>query len=150
MKGPAGFGPAKASATQMVLAAMLSGFLLANPDVRVEVNIDNGLTAIVHQGFDAGIRLNETVARDMIAVRVGPHLRTLVVGAPSYFTRHLKPKTPAGLAVRRSLMSAAAPRSPIFARLPTKPPTLLLLGSVRLEGDVMCPACRRGTDDRWP
>ncbi|MDH5824956.1 LysR family transcriptional regulator [Luteimonas sp. RD2P54] len=86
-----------AHAAQMVLEPKLPAFLLANPDVQVEVNIENGLTDIVADGFDAGIRFGETIEKDMIAVRVGPDLRTLVVGTPEYFKRHPKPRTPADL-----------------------------------------------------
>ncbi|TCM52564.1 LysR family transcriptional regulator [Rhizobium sp. PP-F2F-G48] len=83
-----------AYAAKMVLVPNLPAFLLANPDVRVEVNIDDGLTDIVAAGFDAGIRLGETVEKDMIAVKIGPDLRTVVVGTPSYFERIAPPKTP--------------------------------------------------------
>lgn len=86
-----------AHAAQMILMPKLPAFLLANPGVQVEVIIENGLTDIIADGFDAGIRLNETVEKDMIAVRVGPDLRTLVVGTPAYFERHPKPQTPADL-----------------------------------------------------
>jgi len=80
-----------------VLMAKLPAFLLAHPDIQVEVNIDDRLTDIVAEGFDAGIRFGETVAKDMIAVRVGPDLRTIVVATPAYFERHPKPQTPADL-----------------------------------------------------
>ncbi|MCI9867383.1 LysR family transcriptional regulator [Rhizobium skierniewicense] len=83
-----------AYASRVVLLPKLPEFLLANPDVRVEVNIDDGLTDIVAAGFDAGIRLGEAVAKDMVAVKVGPDLRTVVVGTPSYFERYPAPLTP--------------------------------------------------------
>lgn len=83
-----------AYAARIVLLPKLPGFLLANPHVRVEVNIDDGLTDIVAAGFDAGIRLGETVDKDMIAVKIGPDLRTVVVGTPSYFERYPPPLTP--------------------------------------------------------
>jgi len=83
-----------AYAARIVLLPKLPGFLLANPDVRVEVNIDDGLTDIVAAGFDAGIRLGETVDKDMIVVKIGPDLRTVVVGTPSYFERYPPPLTP--------------------------------------------------------
>jgi DNA-binding transcriptional LysR family regulator len=51
----------------------------------------------VADGFDAGIRFAETVERDMVAVRVGPDLRTVVVGTPGYFERHPRPERPADL-----------------------------------------------------
>ncbi|MET0406008.1 MAG: LysR family transcriptional regulator, partial [Cystobacter sp.] len=84
-------------AAQQVLAPKLPAFLRAHPGVQVEVNTDDGLTDIVAGGFDAGIRFGENVEKDMIAVRVGPDLRTLVVGTPGYFARHPKPKSPADL-----------------------------------------------------
>jgi len=84
-------------AAQMVLEPKLPGFLLAHPEVQVEVSIDNGLTDLVAEGFDAGIRFGEHVDKDMIAVRVGPDLRTIVVGTPDYFARNPKPETPADL-----------------------------------------------------
>ena len=83
-----------AYAARMVLLPKLPAFLLANPDVQVEVNIDDGLTDIVAAGFDAGIRLGEAVAKDMVAVKVGPDMRTVVVGTPSYFDRYPPPLTP--------------------------------------------------------
>jgi DNA-binding transcriptional LysR family regulator len=86
-----------AYASKMVLVPKLPGFLLAHPDVRVEVNIDDSLTDIVAAGFDAGIRFGETVDRDMIAVKLGPDLRTIVVATPAYFDRHSRPDTPQDL-----------------------------------------------------
>lgn len=86
-----------AHAAQMVLEPKLPAFLLAHPDVQVEVTIENGLNDIVADGFDAGIRFGETIEKDMIAVRVGPDLRTVVVGTPGYFERHPEPETPADL-----------------------------------------------------
>ena len=83
---------------KMVLEPKLPAFLLRYPDVKVEVNVDSGLTDIVVGGFDAGIRFGETVAKDMIAVRVGPDLRTVVVATPDYFARRPPPQTPADLA----------------------------------------------------
>ena len=64
------------------------------PDVKVEVIVDQGLTDIVSERYDAGVRLGERVDKDMIAVRIGPDMRMAVVGAPSYFARHGEPTTP--------------------------------------------------------
>lgn len=69
-------------------------FLDAYPDVKMELTIDNTLTDIVSERYDAGIRLGEQVARDMVAVRIGPDWRMVVVGSPGYFSRHGKPQTP--------------------------------------------------------
>jgi len=68
------------------------------PDIKVEIVVDYGLTDIVAQHFDAGVRNGEQVAKDMIAVRIGPDLRTAVVGAPSYFATRSRPETPRDLA----------------------------------------------------
>src|SRR5258708_566376 len=80
-----------------VLLPCLSKFLPQYPDINVEVTIDYGLTDIVAQRFDAGVRSGGQVAKDMIAVRIGPDLRMAVVGAPSYFDKHSVPKRPQDL-----------------------------------------------------
>jgi DNA-binding transcriptional LysR family regulator len=67
------------------------------PDIKVEVIVDHGLTDIVAERYDAGVRLGEQVDKDMIAVRIGPDFRMAVVGAPSYFARKPKPKKPQDL-----------------------------------------------------
>jgi DNA-binding transcriptional LysR family regulator len=64
------------------------------PDIKVEIVVDPGLTDIVAQRYDAGVRLGEQIARDMIAVRIGPDMRMAVVGSPTYFATRGKPKTP--------------------------------------------------------
>jgi DNA-binding transcriptional LysR family regulator len=72
-------------------------FLRQYPDIKVEIIIDYGLTDIVAQRFDAGVRIGEQVAKDMIAVRIGPDTRMAVVGAPSYFEKRSSPKKPQDL-----------------------------------------------------
>ena len=67
------------------------------PDIRIEIVVDQGLTDIVAERYDAGVRLGEQVAKDMIAVRIGPDMRMAVVGAPSYFAKRPKPRTPQDL-----------------------------------------------------
>ncbi|MBR0798539.1 LysR family transcriptional regulator [Bradyrhizobium jicamae] len=84
-------------AVQSILMPALGRILPKYPDIKVEAFIDYGLTNIVAAQYDAGIRPGEMVARDMIAVRVGPDLRMAVVGAPSYFEHHKKPRTPQDL-----------------------------------------------------
>ncbi|GJE73909.1 LysR family transcriptional regulator [Methylorubrum suomiense] len=86
-----------AYAARTILEPALPGFLLDHPDVSVEVIVDDRPVDIVAAGFDAGIRFGETVERDMVAVRVGPDLRTVVVGTPAYFARLPPPATPADL-----------------------------------------------------
>jgi len=67
------------------------------PDIKVEITVDYGLTDIVAERYDAGVRLGEQVAKDMIAVRIGPDIRMAVVGSPSYFERRKRPQTPRDL-----------------------------------------------------
>ncbi len=84
-------------AVRAVLWPKLDGFLAAYPDIAVEVNIESRLTDIVTERFDAGVRLGEQVAKDMIAVRIGPDWRMAIVGAPGYFARCKPPRTPRDL-----------------------------------------------------
>ncbi|BBD02786.1 MULTISPECIES: LysR family transcriptional regulator [Sphingobium] len=80
-----------------VLQPALRKLLPDNPDVSVEIVVDHGLIDIVAQGFDAGVRLGDQVAKDMIAVRIGPDLRMAVVGSPDYFARYPVPRSPQDL-----------------------------------------------------
>ena len=80
-----------------ILQPALRRFLPDHPDIKVEIIVDYGLTDIVAAGYDAGVRLGEQVAKDMIAVRIGPEMRMAVVGSPSYFERYGVPKSPQDL-----------------------------------------------------
>ena len=84
-------------AADTILWPKLAKFLREYPDIKVEIVIDYGLTDIVAERYDAGVRSGEQVAKDMIAVRIGPDMRMAVVGAPSYFARRPEPKTPQDL-----------------------------------------------------
>ncbi|KQP41915.1 LysR family transcriptional regulator [Methylobacterium sp. Leaf106] len=86
-----------AYAARTILEPTLPRFLLEHPAVSVEVVIDDRLADVVTAGFDAGIRFGDTVEQDMVAVRVGPDLRTVVVGTPGYFAHHPRPATPSDL-----------------------------------------------------
>ncbi len=90
-------------AMRTVLWPALPGLLASYPDIKVEIAIDPGLTDIVAERFDAGIRSGELVAEDMVAIRIGPDMRSAVVGAPSYFAGHGKPKTPQELTRHRCI-----------------------------------------------
>ena len=81
-------------AIETILWPKLTKFLRRYPDVQVELITDYGLTDIVTERFDAGVRIGEQVAKDMIAVRIGPDIRLAVVGAPSYFATRSEPQTP--------------------------------------------------------
>jgi len=84
-------------AADAVLLPKLAKLLREYPDIKVEITIDYGLTDIVAQQFDAGVRSGEQVAKDMIAVRIGPDMRMAVVGAPSYFRGRPESKKPQDL-----------------------------------------------------
>jgi DNA-binding transcriptional LysR family regulator len=88
---------ATANAADTVLLPKLAKFLPQYPDIKVEITVDYGLADIVAQRYDAGVRSGEQVAKDMIAVRIGPDMRMAVVGAPSYFAKHPAPKKPQDL-----------------------------------------------------
>lgn len=81
-------------AVDMVLLPKLRHFLADYPDIHVEIVVDYGLSDIVSERFDAGVRLGEQVAKDMIAVRIGPDMRMAVVATPGYFKQYPAPKTP--------------------------------------------------------
>ena len=85
-------------AARDILWPVLARLLPEHPDIHVELSIDSSLTDIVTERFDAGIRLSEQVAKDMIAVPIGPDLRMAVAGAPAYFARRPAPMTPQDLA----------------------------------------------------
>lgn len=80
-----------------VLQPALARFLPNYPDIHVEVVVDNGLTDISADRFDAGVRLGEQVEKDMIAVRISPDIRMAVVGTPAYFATHPQPVSPEDL-----------------------------------------------------
>lgn len=77
--------------------AGIAHFLPQWPDIHVEVTVDNALTDIVSHRFDAGVRLGDQVAKDMVAVPIGPPMRMAVVGSPAYFARHRPPRAPSDL-----------------------------------------------------
>ncbi|MDH7795092.1 MULTISPECIES: LysR family transcriptional regulator [unclassified Beijerinckia] len=81
-------------AAQTVLWPTLAKLLPDYPDIKVEIIVDYGLTDIVAERYDAGVRLGEQVAKDMIAVRIGPDMRMVVVGSPAYLAQRERPHTP--------------------------------------------------------
>lgn len=84
-------------AAETILWPALAEFLPRYPDIKVDLTVDNGLANIVAERYDAGVRLGEQLAKDMIAVRVGPDFRMVVVGSPGYFKRRERPKRPQDL-----------------------------------------------------
>ncbi|PHY17576.1 LysR family transcriptional regulator [Caulobacter sp. BP25] len=81
-------------AAKTVLMPALRSLVRKYPDIKVELSADSSLRDIVADRFDAGVRLGEQLAADMIAVRIGPDLRMLAVGSPDYFARYGSPQTP--------------------------------------------------------
>jgi DNA-binding transcriptional LysR family regulator len=83
--------------TAMVLQPLLAGFLKAYPDVQVELTNDEGYVDIVERGFDAGVRMGESVQKDMIALPLGGPVAVSIVGSPDYFKQHPVPRHPSDL-----------------------------------------------------
>ncbi|PDT86974.1 LysR family transcriptional regulator [Bradyrhizobium sp. Y36] len=81
-------------ALQSVVWPKLAPVLKDYPDIKLELSLDNGFRNIVEDGFDAGVRLGESVEKDMVAVRIGPDWRLVAVGSPGYFAAHREPKHP--------------------------------------------------------
>lgn len=84
-------------ATNSILLPALAKFLPKYPDIKVEINSENRMVDIVEQRYDAGVRLGEQVAKDMVAVRISPDVRMVVVGSPAYFAKRSPPLTPQDL-----------------------------------------------------
>jgi DNA-binding transcriptional LysR family regulator len=102
-------------AADTVLWPRLTKLLREYPDIRVEIVIDYGLTDIVAARYDAGVRLGEQVAKDMIAVRIGPDMRMAVVAAPSYFAQRSPPKTPRELTSHNCINLRLPTRGGLYA-----------------------------------
>lgn len=86
-----------------VLWPKLRGFLSKFPDIKVELYLDNGLSDIVTERFDAGVRMGEHLAKDMISARIGPDIRFAVVGSKAYFREHPEPTRPQDLVNHRCI-----------------------------------------------
>ena len=88
-------------AANLFLAPMLRSFSDAYPDVVLDITLDDAVVDMVEHGYDAAIRVGEVIERDMIAVRLGPDLRQVVVASPDYLTRHGAPSSPRDLQTHR-------------------------------------------------
>jgi DNA-binding transcriptional LysR family regulator len=102
-------------AVETVLWPKLVKFLRDYPDINVEISIDQSLTDIVAQRYDAGVRSGEQVAKDMIAVRIGPDMCMAVVGAPSYFVKNAAPKKPQDLTDHNCINLRLSTRGGLYA-----------------------------------
>jgi DNA-binding transcriptional LysR family regulator len=101
-------------AADAVMLPKLAKLLRDYPDIKVEIIIDYGLTDIVAQQYDAGVRSGEQVAKDMIAVRIGPDMRMAVVGAPSHFRNRSEPKKPQDL-LEHNCITLRLPHGGLYA-----------------------------------
>lgn len=90
-------------AAKTILVPAMKRLLLDHPDITVEMTIDYGLADVVADRFDAGARLGGEIAKDMIAVRIGPDTPMAIVGAPSYLREHPAPKSPTQLTEHRAI-----------------------------------------------
>ncbi|MET0971580.1 MAG: LysR family transcriptional regulator [Tardiphaga sp.] len=102
-------------AATTVLWPALQTFLPTYPDIHIEIEVSSGLTDIVEARFDAGVRLGESVAKDMVAVRIGPDLRMVVVGSPAYLARRGKPRRPQDLAAHDCICLRLATSGALYA-----------------------------------
>ncbi|HEL3218020.1 LysR family transcriptional regulator [Stenotrophomonas maltophilia] len=100
---------------ETIIRPRLAGFLDAYPDITLEFYVDYGFTNVVEQRFDAGIRLGEALSKDMVAVRVGPDWRLVVVGSPDYFEKYPEPKKPADITRHRCIHIRHRPNGAIYA-----------------------------------
>ncbi|MBE9640062.1 LysR family transcriptional regulator [Salipiger mangrovisoli] len=98
-----------------VLQPKLTEFLEAYPDITVEIGVDGGMIDIVAEGFDAGVRLGQQVAKDMIAVRISHDIRVCMVAAPSYLGAHPAPQTPDELTEHRCINVRLPTHNGVFA-----------------------------------
>jgi DNA-binding transcriptional LysR family regulator len=121
-------------AVKTILWPALEKLLPDHPDIKVEIVIDYGLTDIVAGRYDAGVRSGEMVAKDMIAVRIGPDMRSAVVGAPAYFAERPRPKTPQDLTAHACINLRLPTHGGLYAWEFTKAGREL---RVRVEGQLV-------------
>jgi DNA-binding transcriptional LysR family regulator len=122
-------------AIDTILLPRLAGVMQQNPDLHIEFIVDYGLTNIVAERYDAGVRSGEQVARDMIAVRIGPDVRMAVVGAPSYFRSRPEPKKPQELVAHNCINLRLPTHDSLYAWEFEKGSREL---KVRVEGQLTC------------
>ncbi|MFK0161205.1 LysR family transcriptional regulator [Rhizobium sp. NPDC090279] len=90
-------------AADSILMPAVKRLMQSYPDINIEISVDNRFADLVNERFDAGVRLGEHIEKDMIALKIGPEMRMLVVASPGYFVRHPKPITPHELTQHRCI-----------------------------------------------
>jgi DNA-binding transcriptional LysR family regulator len=121
-------------AAQAVVWPALAKLLPIYPDIQVEISVHSGFIDIVEERFDAGVRLGETIAQDMVAVRIGPDMRMAAVGSPAYFSARKPPRTPQDLARHNCINLRFPTRGGLYAWEFEKGGRAL---NVRVEGQLV-------------
>ncbi len=121
-------------AAQAILWPALARLLPIYPDVHVELSVHSGFIDIVEERFDAGVRLGETIAQDMVAVRIGPDMRMAAVASPAYFSARKPPRTPQDLAQHNCINLRFPTRGGLYAWEFEKNRRAL---NVRVEGQLV-------------
>jgi DNA-binding transcriptional LysR family regulator len=102
-------------AAQAIVWPALARLLPVYPDIEVELSVHSGFIDIVEERFDAGVRLGETIAQDMVAVRIGPDMRMAAVGSPAYFSTRKSPRTPQDLGAHNCINLRFPTRGGLYA-----------------------------------
>jgi DNA-binding transcriptional LysR family regulator len=102
-------------AAQAIVWPALARLLPVYPDIEVELSVHSGFIDIVEERFDAGVRLGETIAQDMVAVRIGPDMRMAAVASPAYFSGRKPPRTPQDLALHNCINLRFPTRGGLYA-----------------------------------
>ena len=121
-------------AAEAIVWPALAKLLPIYPDIQVELSVHAGFIDIVAERFDAGVRLGETIAQDMVAVRIGPEMRMAAVASPAYFSARKVPRTPHDLAVHNCINLRFPTRGGLYAWEFEKAGRAL---NVRLEGQLI-------------
>ena len=121
-------------AAQAILWPALARLLAAYPDIEVELSVQAGFIDIVAERFDAGVRLGETIAQDMVAVRIGPDMRMAAVASPAYFSSRKAPRAPHDLAQHNCINLRFPTRGGLYAWEFEKAGRAL---NVRVEGQLI-------------
>lgn len=134
-------------AAENVLWPKLVPVLRAYPEINLELSIDHGFRDIAADGFNAGVRLGESVEKDMIAVRIAPDGRLVAVATPGYFRENAAPQTPKDLTAHRCVNLRFVSSGALYAWEFQKGPETL---RVKVDGQVTFTsvnACLRATLD---
>ncbi|OCI98393.1 LysR family transcriptional regulator [Rhizobium sp. AC27/96] len=122
-------------AAETILMPAVKRLMQSYPDINIEISVDNRFADLVNERFDAGVRLGEHIEKDMIALKIGPEMRMLVVASPDYFERNPKPVTPHDLTRHRCINLRLTTIGGLYAWEFEKDGKPL---NVRVEGQFVC------------